>query len=50
MNVLIFLPPAPIFVINDLTSIPSRAFAKSPGQYGSTSTLAALRIVEIFSP
>lgn len=42
--------PDPMFVINPLTSIPSKALAKRPGQYGSTSTLAAFKIVEIFSP
>lgn len=45
-----FLPPDPMLEIKDLTSIPSRALAKSPGQYGSTSTLAAFKMVEIFSP
>uniref|UniRef100_A0A1L8D872 Uncharacterized protein n=1 Tax=Nyssomyia neivai TaxID=330878 RepID=A0A1L8D872_9DIPT len=42
--------PEPIFVIRSFTLIPSRALAKSPGQYGSTSTLAAFKIVLIFSP
>jgi hypothetical protein len=42
--------PEPTFVIKSLTLTPSNALAKSPGQYGSTSTAAALRIVCIFSP
>lgn len=37
-------------VMRFFTSTPSRALAKSPGQYGSNSTLAALRRVAIFSP
>lgn len=40
----------PMFVIKSLTLALSRALANKPGQYGSTSTLAALRTVWIFSP
>jgi hypothetical protein len=39
-----------MLVISSLTLQLSRALAKRPGQYGSTSTLAAFRRVEIFSP
>jgi len=56
----IFIPAAPaagtaptadpMFVIKSLTLAFSKALANKPGQYGSTSTLAALRIVWIFSP
>lgn len=42
--------PEPMFVIRSRTLMPSRALAKRPGQYGSTSTLAAFKMVEIFSP
>lgn len=42
--------PDPMFVIKSLTLQPSKALANKPGQYGSTSTLAALRIVWSFSP
>ncbi|CAD0195253.1 unnamed protein product [Chrysodeixis includens] len=42
--------PDPMLVIKSRTLMPSRALAKRPGQYGSTSTLAAFRMVEIFSP
>uniref|UniRef100_A0A2M4C4E9 Putative secreted protein n=1 Tax=Anopheles marajoara TaxID=58244 RepID=A0A2M4C4E9_9DIPT len=41
--------PEPMLVIRLLTSMPSRALANRPGQYGSMSTLAAFRMVEIFS-
>merc|ERR1719206_1458659 len=41
--------PDPTVVIRVLRSHDSRALAKSPGQYGSTSTPAALRMVVIFS-
>lgn len=41
--------PEPMFVIKSLTLMPSKALAKRDGQYGSTSTLAAFKIVEIFS-
>uniref|UniRef100_A0A2M4CK10 Putative secreted protein n=1 Tax=Anopheles darlingi TaxID=43151 RepID=A0A2M4CK10_ANODA len=41
--------PEPMLVIRLLTSIPSRALANRPGQYGSMSTPAAFRMVEIFS-
>uniref|UniRef100_A0A2M3ZZB0 Putative secreted protein n=1 Tax=Anopheles triannulatus TaxID=58253 RepID=A0A2M3ZZB0_9DIPT len=41
--------PEPMLVIRLLTSMPSRALANRPGQYGSISTLAAFRMVEIFS-
>jgi len=40
----------PMFVIKSLTFAVSKALANKPGQYGSTSTLAAFRIVWIFSP
>lgn len=42
--------PDPMLEMRFLTSTPSRALAKSPGQYGSTSTLAAFKRVVIFSP
>lgn len=42
--------PDPMLVIKFFTSTPSRALAKRLGQYGSTSTLAAFKMVEIFSP
>uniref|UniRef100_A0A2M3ZZE9 Putative secreted protein n=1 Tax=Anopheles triannulatus TaxID=58253 RepID=A0A2M3ZZE9_9DIPT len=41
--------PEPMLVIRLLTSMPSRALANRPGQYGSMSTPAAFRMVEIFS-
>uniref|UniRef100_A0A2M3ZYA9 Putative secreted protein n=1 Tax=Anopheles triannulatus TaxID=58253 RepID=A0A2M3ZYA9_9DIPT len=41
--------PEPMLVIRLLTSMPSRALANRPGQYGSISTPAAFRMVEIFS-
>merc|ERR1719429_905941 len=41
--------PDPILVISSFRSQLSRALAKRPGQYGSNSTPAALRMVEIFS-
>jgi len=40
----------PMFEIKSLTFADSKALANKPGQYGSTSTLAAFRIVWIFSP
>lgn len=40
----------PMFVIKSLTFAVSKALANKPGQYGSTSTLAAFKIVWIFSP
>lgn len=42
--------PEPTLVMSSFGLIPSRAFANNPGQYGSTSTPAAFRIVWIFSP
>lgn len=42
--------PEPMLVISSLTLTPSNALANKPGQYGSTSTLAAFKMVEIFSP
>lgn len=42
--------PLPTFVIKSLGLMLSKDLANNPGQYGSTSTLAALRIVWIFSP
>merc|ERR1719427_1603783 len=42
-------PPDPTVVISVFRSHDSRALAKSPGQYGSTSTPAALRMVLSFS-
>lgn len=42
--------PEPILVIKSFTFTFSNAFAKRLGQYGSTSTLAAFKIVAIFSP
>ena len=41
---------APTFVIKSLIDTPSNALANKPGQYGSISTLAAFKIVWIFSP
>ena len=41
--------PDPTLLINSLTSIDSQHLAKSPGQKGSTSTLAAFKMVLIFS-
>lgn len=41
--------PEPMLVIKFLTSTPSKALANNDGQYGSTSTLAAFKMVEIFS-
>ena len=41
--------PDPTLVMRALTSTPSKALAKRPGQYGSTLTSAAFRMVEIFS-
>jgi len=56
----IFIPAAPaagtaptadpMLVIKSLTLAFSKALANKPGQYGSTSTLAAFRTVWIFSP
>ena len=42
--------PDPTLVMRSLTLQLSRALANRPGQYGSTSTPAALRMVWIFSP
>ena len=41
--------PDPTLLINSLISIDSQHLAKSPGQKGSTSTLAAFKMVVIFS-
>merc|ERR1719239_416804 len=40
----------PTLVISSFTFVPSRALAKSPGQYGSTETPAAFEMVVSFSP